>query len=199
MKQLISWCLLFTIFGCKDNTGSESGSDSTTHSGDSIQIYPVSSFFKDQIREIDSLQLPTVKYTIEGARRDTTAATMEEVKMLAEEFIEADISKPSVSNQYKESNFADQSIPSITFSYTTTNSKLPVRRMDVIIDPNPVLDDQVKTVYIEKQQVANDTLINKKLYWKSDKNFQVITSKRVTGKPEWMTQVKVAWDNSDAF
>jgi hypothetical protein len=197
MKQLISWCLLFTMFGCKDNTGSRS--DSTINSGDSIQIYPVSSFFIEQIRKIDSLQLPTVKYTSQGERRDTTAASMEEVKMLAQEFIDADISKASLSNQYKESNFADQSIPSITFSYTATNSTLPIQRMDVILDPNPVLDEQVKTVYIEKQQVTNDTLINKKLYWKSDKNFQVITSKRITGKPEWMTQVKVSWDNSDAF
>ena len=195
MKQLIGWCLLFTMFGCKDNTGSES--DSTTNSRDSIQIYPVSSFFKEQIREIDSLQLPTVKYTSAGERRDTTAVTMEEVRMLAQEFIDADISK--LSNQYKESNFADQSIPSITFSYTATNNKLPIQRVDVILDPNPVLYDQIKTVYIEKQQVTNDTLINKKLYWKSDKNFQVITSKRVTGTPESMSQVKVAWDNSDAF
>ena len=197
MKQLISWCLLFTMFGCKDKTRSKS--DSTTISGEQIQIYPVSSFFKDQIREIDSLQLPTVKYTSEGERRDTSAVTMEEVKMLAQEFIDADISKPSVSNQYKESNFADQSIPSITFSYTATNSELPIQRIDVILDPNPVLDDQVKTVYIEKHHVTNDTVINKKLYWKSDKNFQVITSKRITGKPEWITQVKVAWDNSEAF
>jgi hypothetical protein len=196
MKQFISCCLLFSLLACKEKKEPES---ETTQAGEPLEIYPVSSFFKQQIDEVDSLKLPTVKYTSEGGRKDTVSITMEEFEKLAAEFIDADISKPSLSRQYKESSFADQSIPSITFSYTARHSKLPVKRMDVILDPNPVQDDQVKTIYIEKKQVVNDTLINKRLYWKSHKNFQVITSKQVSGKPESITQLKVAWDNTDEF
>ena len=161
------------------------------------EIFPVSFFFRQQIKEVDSLGLPTVKYSITGNRKDTVAISIEEFKALAREFIESDISKPPLRDQYKETNFADQSIPSITLTYATANAQLPVQRIDVILDPNPVVDDKVKTIYIEKKETANDTLIYKKLYWKSDKNFQVITSKTTAGKKEMVSQVKVAWDNSD--
>jgi hypothetical protein len=196
MKQLFTSCVLLAVLSCKDKADPSKKAEAPA---EQANVFPVYSFFTEQIREVDSMKLPTVKYSSKGAVKDTVSISLEEFKQLANEFLESDISKPSVSENYKETNFADQSIPSVTFTYSTTNTSLPVKRMDVLLEPSPVADDKVKTVYIEKQQVINDTVVNKRLYWKSHKNFQIITSKQVKGKPELITQVKVAWDNSDEF
>jgi hypothetical protein len=76
---------------------------------------------------------------------------------------------------------------------------MAIQRVDVILDPNPVTDDKVKTIYIEKKETVRDTIIMKKLYWKAGKNFQVITSKKFRDQAEKISQLKVAWDDSDQF
>lgn len=192
MKQLIPAVVLCCI-ACSDSE------KAAAPEAKAIVVFPIGLFFNQQIKEIDSLKLPTVKYTINGSRKDTAAITMEEFKHLAQEFLEADISQLPLKDQYKETSFADQSIPSVTLNYVTDNNQLTIRRVDVIVDPDPVADDQVKTVYIEKKETNRDTLIDKKLYWKSRNNFQVITSKRVGNQPEVISQLKVAWDNTDTF
>jgi hypothetical protein len=202
MKLLLTSCLLLTFLSCKDKVASPAEEPAPAEKAapaEQSNIFPVYSFFTEQIRDVDSLRLPTVKYSSTGAMKDTAAISLEEFKQLANEFLESDISNPSLRQDYKETSFADQSIPSVTFTYSATNSSLPVKRMDVLLDPSPVADDKVKTVYIEKQQVIKDTVIVKKLYWRSHKNFQIVTSKQVVGKPEVVSHVKVAWDNSDGF
>jgi hypothetical protein len=196
MKYLLTSCLILVAFSCKNKSDAVTAEQAPAAQPN---IFPVQSFFRDQIREVDSLKLPTVKYSSSGVAKDTSAISLEEFKQLANEFLELDLSKPELSKHYREANFADQSIPSVTFTYSTTNASLPVKRMDVLLDPSPVADDKVKTIYIEKQEARNDTMINKRLYWKANKNFQIITSRQVTGKPEVISQVKVAWDDSEGF
>jgi hypothetical protein len=161
------------------------------------EIYPVSSFFRDEIKAVDSLRLPTVMVTTMNNRSDTTLISMDTFRTMANEFLLSDISDPSLSRHYKESSFADQSIPSISFSYAALDKDLEIRRMDIILQPNPMGNDKVKTVYIEKVNRNKDTIINKKLYWKSGNNFQIIISSQLKKQPEKITQVKVSWNGFD--
>jgi hypothetical protein len=160
-------------------------------------VFPVIPFIQQQIQQVDSLQLPTMKYVTNKEKTDSSIISMSQFRMLANEFMQPDISEFALKNYYKENSFADQSIPSVTLTYSTEKKDLPVQRMDIIIKPNPVMEDKVQTVYIEKRAQANDTLIIKKLYWKANANFQIITSKQVPYKPESVTKLKVVWDYTD--
>ena len=155
-------------------------------------FFPVVSFIGGQIHHVDSLQLPVQKLTIANNRTDTALLSIPEFKQLAKEFTTPDINDPAISKYYQENSFADQTIASITFTYATTNKHLPLQRLDVIIHPDPVLNDRVESIYMEKNEQLKDTLVLKKLYWKADRNFQIITTKG------WKAQstssvVKVMW------
>ena len=196
MKYFCTCLTMILLTAC---SGKDATNEKEKNNDGPDQIYPVSLFFQEQIHEVDSLKLPTVKYSVTNLRKDTAAISMEEFKALAKEFVDSDITQPAIRKHYKETSFADQSIPSITLNYSTDNKDLAIQRVDVILDPNPVTDDKVKTIYIEKKETLRDTVVIKKLYWKAGKNFQVITSKKVGGQPENISQLKVAWDDSDQF
>lgn len=158
------------------------------------EVFPVGLFFREQINRVDSLKLPTVKMTSIRGKTSTEAISIEEFRLLAEEFVQSDISDSTVKNAYKESSFADQSIPSVTLTYSTPDSSKEIQRLDIIIRPDPVQNDQVSSVYIEKHVRLKDTSVLKKMYWKANENFQVITSKKIPAGKESITQVKVSWN-----
>src|SRR6188768_2423731 len=99
---------------------------------------------------VDSLKLPVLKITSANDHQDTVLLSIDEFRELAREFLQPDFSDPSNKKKYKESSFADQSIPSVTLTYSTPDKELEVQRIDVIIDPNPEFNDKVKSIYIEK-------------------------------------------------
>src|SRR4051794_31276283 len=109
MKYLLTCFVLVTVLACSNEEKSKLADnkiDSTT------QFFPISSFFNQQIHEVDSLKLPTVKYVVGNNRKDTVAISLEEFKAIANEFLTSDITTPALKQQYKETSFADQSIPS---------------------------------------------------------------------------------------
>lgn len=159
------------------------------------EIFPVKSFFAGQIHLVDSLQLPVFKYMVHDNKTDSVLISLNEFKILANEFMEPDINLPSLSRYYKETGFADQSIPSVTFNYSTKNKDLELQRMDIVINPNPVLNDKVKSIYIEKITNSKDASILKKLYWKANKHFQIITFTQSGNQQAAISRLKVVWDN----
>jgi hypothetical protein len=173
---------------------------SPTKTGDNKQdtvFFPVTGYIAGQLKLIDSLQLPLVRYATINGRTDTTALTMAECRQLANAFLETDIADPRWKDKYIENSFADQSIPSISFTYETRDKMLPVKRVDIVLKPDPVLADKVKTIYMEKLYQTGDTLVNEKLFWKADHYFQLITSKQLTDKAPILSQVKAVWDPTD--
>ncbi len=160
------------------------------------EIFPVSAFVAGQLHVVDSLQLPVVKYTTTNNSTDTALISTLEMITLAKEFTEPDITDPQLKKFYRESSFADQSVPSVTFTYSTPNPDLEIQRVDVIIQPDPVRNDKVSSIYIEKKTRSQDTLIDKKLYFKANRNFQIITQAQAGGQVS-VSQLKVVWDNTN--
>lgn len=158
------------------------------------EIFPVTSFIKGQIHIVDSFQLPTLKYITANNKKDSSLISINEFKQLAQEFLHPDINNLQVSSAYKESSFADQSIKGVTFTYATDNKELEIQRLDVIVSASPVMNDKVRSIYMEKQSVSGDTAIYKKLYWKTDKNFQIITTTQAGEQPAVTSVMKVEWD-----
>jgi hypothetical protein len=189
MNKIFSLLIIIAVTGCGE--AKQPADKKETKQAD---IFPVTSFIDGQVHVVDSFQLPTVKYVTINGKTDSSLISINEFKELAKEFTHPDINDPALSKQYKETNFADQTINGVTFNYTTDNRDLELQRVDVIIGASAVANDKVRSIYMQKQSSVKDTFITKKLYWGTDKNFQIITGKQVGTQPENISVVKVEWD-----
>ncbi len=160
-------------------------------------FFPVKPYLLQQLHRIDSLSLPTTLIRQADGRSDTLAISAAECREMATPFLEPDISTEPLKSRYKETSFADQSIPSITFTYTTADSSLPLKRTDVVLKPDPVMTDQVKSIYMEKLYQVGDTLVTDKLFWKADHYYQVISSRQWGENTPRIRTMKVVWDLSE--
>jgi len=157
-------------------------------------FFPVPDYIGGQLKMIDSFKLPISKSVI--IKNDTllSVATDKELRELAQHFRQPDINDPAIKKFYKETSIADQSVPSVTLIFSTTDTAQTIQKINIYIKPDPDKNDKITGIYMEKAFHINDTLINQKLYWKTDKNLQVITEKQVKGKKLPLEQIKITWD-----
>jgi hypothetical protein len=187
------------ILACKNNSAHDKPilTDSTI-SKDSPSLkqdfFPVPDYIGGQLKMIDSFKLPLSATVIINNTTQMHAASSEELMGWAKKFQEPDIGTDALKKQYKETSIADQSGPSVILSYTTDNTALPVQKIDVYLKPDPVNSDKVTGIYIEKTYTLNDTVFNQKLYWKTDKNLQVVTEKKINGVTLPVEQTKITWN-----
>ncbi|MEP7279615.1 MAG: hypothetical protein ABI813_13275 [Bacteroidota bacterium] len=192
---LLASCLLFTA--CKDNV-----SEQATPAGakgsipPQVEFFPVPDYIGGELKMIDSLQLPLSKSVTVNNTTRSAIATDSELRYWARNFQEPDISDPALKNSYTETSIADQSAPSVTLIYTTSDHALPVQKINVYIKPSSEQNDKVTGIYMEKIYTLNDTLYNQQLYWKSGKNLQVTTEKKIHGNALPVEKVKITWDPS---
>jgi len=190
MKNYSAIVFTFLMVACNNAPDS----NKTEDNGGEVSFFPTASFFAGQVKMVDSLQLPVLKFVTSNGHTDTTQITTREMGLMATDFLQTDLSGPELRKLYKEESFADQSISSITLTYSTKDRNLPVQRMDVIINPDPVLNDKVRSIYIEKLEKHGDTSVLKKMYWKTDKHFLIISSAKVDNDSAKITQLRVQWD-----
>ncbi len=185
------------IASCNNNTPKtiavekSNAKDSSASQGD---FFPVSDYIGGQLKMIDSFKLPISTTVIINKDTALYAATKEELVAMAKKFQEPDITTAALKSQYKETSIADQSVPSVMLIYTTSDTTLTVQKIIVYLKPDPVKSDKVTSIYIEKSFTTNDTLFNQKLYWKTDKNLQVVTEKKIGSKSLPVEQRKITWD-----
>jgi len=190
MKNYLAITFVFLLLACNN----EADKNKTEDSEGNVSFFPTASFFAGQVKMIDSLQLPVLKFVTRNGHTDTTQISTRELGIMAADFLQTDLSDPDLRKSYKEESFADQSISSITLTYSTKNRDLPVQRMDVLINPDPVMNDKVRSIYIEKLEKHGDTSVLKKMYWKTDKHFLVISSAKAANDTPVITQLRVQWD-----
>lgn len=159
-----------------------------------VEFFPVTSFIEGQVHIVDSFQSLTMRYRTIGNKKDTALISVDEFRQLAREFTRPDFNDPKQKQYYKENSFADQSIKAVTFNYSTDRPDLEIQRVDVVVDASAVMNDKVRSIYMEKQSRHQDTFVYKKLYWRSDRNFQVITTREIDKKPGIVSVVKVEWN-----
>jgi hypothetical protein len=189
-KQLLGgWLMVSLILGCKD-----SGKTTATEEN---QYFPVADYVRSQLHVIDSLQLPVTLYRSGVNGSDTSLLSTKECLEMAAPFQDPDITDPAVAARFTEASFADQSIPSVTFNYTTKDEKLPLKRVDVVLHPDPALAEKVRTIYMEKMYSSGDTLVEEKLFWNNDHYYQILRTSRIGSAPPALTQIKVVWDPTE--
>lgn len=183
--------ILFSQVSCGNQADAEKEPENTT-----TAFFPVTDFILSQLQEIDSLQLPLTLYRSGVEAADTQAISTSTSREIAEPFTSTSLNDPEVAALFTESSFADQSTPSVNFTYTTKSSEIALRRVDVVLRPSSTGIDKVTSIYMEKQEQKGDTLIEEKLLWKTDHYYQILRTKTTGGTPQ-LSQIKVVWDPTE--
>jgi len=190
MKRMTIVSLFVFALACKNGKHA----DTNQQVNDSTEVFfPVADYLKSEIREVDSLPVAITKYTIQNKHTDSSYIKMEEFHQLAKEFLPDELNIENFQKNFSENSFFDQTTGSSTFTYSTKNDQLELQRVDVIAEPTGGYD-KIKSVYMEKVSNLKDTVIVKKLFWVSRKNFQIITERRRGSAEPEVTQIKVLWN-----
>jgi len=180
--------------------------DQTAEAEEDKAFFPIAGNIQAELKEIDSLPIAVMKYTsVENMadrseasiiaapaapKIDTSIAPKDELKAMAGWMINPDISAPEWKGAFREDVFYDKTVNVLTMSYTTNSEKPPVRKIEVRVNPE---SDKVRSIYVERQDNNNDTLITRKMVWVTGQSLQVITSWNLPGKPETIRTEKYSW------
>lgn len=185
------------LIGC-NNTDPQPLKEQDIDSAKKLKAYfPILDYLKSEIRYVDSLPVGIMKYTTKNGITDSGYIKAEEFHLLAQEFLSPHLEKSIFEKEYSESSFFDNTTQYSSFLYSTTNVNLPLKRVDVLVKPEDVVYNKVKSIYMEKLIEKADSSVTQKLYWKSEQNFQITTEIRTTKSQATTSQVKVVWNPWD--
>lgn len=169
------------------------GSDSSAARNN---FFPVDDYLEAEILSVDSLPIAFWKYVTHDNRTDSVLIGTPQFNALALQFLPPEIRNGGLNKNFTESSFMDKTTQSVTLTYTPVNKDLPLQRVDVQTAPG-ARAQEVKTVYLERNRVAGDSVILQKLLWRAKHGFQIVTLTRVKGKAPQEEQVRVVWANDN--
>jgi hypothetical protein len=156
-------------------------------------FFPVNAQIIAELKALDSLPLAIFRYRTQGDRSDTIIVSKEVLRDAARYILDADITNGKDRSAYAESVYLDQSINSVTMSYTSKDDDKPVRKVDVYLDPG---NDRMRQVYVESTGARmGDSSVLRKMLW-SPGHFYQVTTLTGTNKPEARVVVeKYSWES----
>lgn len=181
-------CLLNLVTSCKQKQ-TEQKED----------FFPVLSFLKSQVADIDTSLYSIRKYiTIDSLNTDTIYVPREKFREIATDFLTIpDLSEPKYKDRYQEEKIFDETLNSVLLTYTPIDpDKEQVQRQEVLIKPDPS-GDKITNIIINLSVDTKDSSVHKRMLWKVDQGFQVITAKQLAGQPETITTEKVIWGENE--
>ena len=190
MNKLILASIFFgivAISSCSHNPKSvnESKNDSA--------FYPITPYIIQQTKSLDSAILAIVHYRTENGKTDTSVYDKTAFHEIANEFTTPDINDPAVRPKFTENAFADATIGTITFTYTSDDPNFPLWKASVLLKKE---DTHVIYLYLEKQLNTSDSTVLKKMIWKTDSNCQIATIIKKKGMPDREIEDKYVWNDT---
>ncbi|HUR66802.1 MAG TPA: hypothetical protein VMZ03_10695 [Chitinophagaceae bacterium] len=162
----------------------------------------VVSLIKAQVAHIDTSLYPIIKIiSYDSLHQDTTYIPREEFANEAKDFLTIpDLSDKKVAKRYKQDPPRyDELIGRVIFKYTPVDyDKEEVKSQEFLATPVPGQDAKINNVIITREISNRDSFLQKKMLWKMDKSFQVVTTSQKKGKPEVTTITRVIW-NEDPY
>lgn len=187
-KALGVLCFLAYLSSCKNNAANDSA-DGT--------YFPVVSFLKGQVLDIDTSLYRIVKIeTINGVAQ-TSYIKREDFRKVAKEFLTLpDITSKRLKKHYEETKMFDDALNSVVLTYTTSEADLTVRREDVVLNPtNASGNSEVTTIIVNTLQNLENTTIEKNMVWYVNKRFTIVTKTQTATQPEQIKKVEVIWND----
>jgi hypothetical protein len=188
MKKIMLYFFYLPVFLACNSTPTLKEDDGDINKS----FFPIGGTIMAELKEIDSMPVAIIKYTTVGTRTDTVIFSKDEMHSVANELLNPDISSPENKKYYKETVFMDNTINTVTMSYTTISDQPVIRKIDVMINPDK---QKVKSIYVEKLVISGDSTILRKMIWTTGKNLQVISMINRKGQEEQVRTDKYAWGN----
>lgn len=160
-------------------------------------IFPVTSFLKAQLRQLDTLPItPLLIYTANG-KLDSTWLKREDLREKALPFLSPEIDSTTMHSLFSEKSFLDQTINAYTFSYDP-KGKLPdsilLVHWDVYMNPQT---NSIERIYMVKEKDSAGKNVTNQLTWVVNKWFSTRTIiQNQSGEPK-VTETKLIWDFDD--
>lgn len=166
-------------------------------SGDSTNIFPVTSFIRAQLKELDTMPVTPLLLTTIAGKTDSTWLKRADIRKKAVPFLSPEIDSASMYSLFKESSFLDQTINAYTFSYDPKN-KLPdsihLIHCDVYMNPQTNL---VERIYMVKENDSATQNVTTQLTWLVDKWYSIRTITEVPGHKAQVKEEKMIWNFDD--
>ncbi|MDQ2721487.1 MAG: hypothetical protein M3Z26_17255 [Bacteroidota bacterium] len=194
MQKLFSFFIIGSIIFL-NSCNSKSKSDfSSKHAEETQSFFPVTDFFKGQLRVIDSMPVTLLKTVTVSNKTDSAWLKRESIRSFAEPFLTPVIDSTTMSPWFSEKSFMDQTINAVTISYDS-KIKLPdsikLRHWDVYIDPQK---GSVERIYIVKENNENSSQVTTQLTWKANQWCSIRTIKQKPGQEPEIKEEKLTWD-----
>lgn len=158
-------------------------------------VFPAIDFIRAQIANVDT-SLYSIKklVALSDSTYDTTYVKRQDFENLAKDFLETpDISK-KFGGKYTEERMMNNDLGLVVFIASTKDEDLEVRRQEVRIVPGPPRDT-IKSIYIERIKMDNDSSVIKRMTWETDRRFQVVTITQKKNSPEKDSVIEVVWND----
>ena len=163
------------------------------------KFFPVVSFIQSQVAAIDTSLYSIKKITsVDSLKADTVYIPREQFRDAASDFLSIpDLASPKYDTRYTEEKMFDETMNRVMLTYTPLKpEKEEIQRQEVLIKPDPS-GDKITNIIVNRIVNTKDSLVQKRLLWKVDESFQVITTKQLKGQPETTSTVKVIWNESE--
>ena len=158
----------------------------------------VVSLIRKQVAHVDTSLYSIMKVEqTDSLHSDTSYIPREQFEAIAKDFLDIpDLSDRKVAKRYKEEPARyDELLNRVIITYLPLEpEKEEVKRQEILATPVPGADAKVNNIIIIREISNRDSFLQKKMLWRMDKSFQVVTSSQKPGKPEITTTTKVSWN-----
>jgi hypothetical protein len=189
-RFIVCSVFLFFLLACNRNKKTASVSPK--------QFFPVPAYIQGELARLDTSLASFYKIETVDGKSDTTPIRNAEVRKYASDFANLpDISANDLKDDYQVTQTYDDMLGSYVFMFTT-NEDHPVRREDVVLDPEQDSEgkNEIQSIFVELWQYNGDTAVRKNMLWEAGKNFQITTVSDAAGAQK-TRKLQVVWNGFD--
>lgn len=194
MKKLILAglpLLALFLFSCKEKKKAESKG-----------FVSVVSLVEKQVAHVDTSLYSIVQViSTDSLHADTNYIPREKFREIAREFLELpDLSDPEIAARFNEGKMYDTTYRRVILTYTPIDPKKEeIKSIELLVSQQVKEDGNNPVTNIIVDRIINnrDGFLEKKMLWRTDKSFLIVTSTQQPGKPEITTTNRVTWNEDN--
>lgn len=162
---LIVLMLLVFLASCKENGKSRTKEAEK----ENVAVFPVTSFLKGQLKEIESSPVTLLKITEQNEKKDSVWLSRDSLRSFLEPFLQVQIDSASLSPYFTSSSFYEAEKDEFVLDYDAKEnlpSDFLLEKITVYINAE---DQTVATIYLVQSYRLNGGIMTRHLSWRSGK------------------------------
>ena len=181
------------LFSCKEKKQQSAPAPATTPDTTHATYLPVADFIRSDINLVDSFAGGILQKNVINNRKDSNYITPPDFHRFAENFLVPELDSARFKNNYTEESLMDETTEMLNFIYTAKSPDLSLRKVVVYLNPS-LTTDKVSRIYMEKESIQGDTLVQQKLVWKIKESCYRLTIRQAKQGAAITSIEKIIWD-----